>query len=69
MRTQVDFDREGDKAFITYDSIQSATDACKAMKGFPLGGKDKTIRVDFACPYECLGTRPAMKLKRCALQT
>ena len=49
-------------AFITFDSIQNASDAFKAMRNFPLGGRDRKLRVDFAAPcverrqwesYEC----------------
>jgi RNA-binding protein 15 len=47
---KVDYAPPADHAYITFDSIQSATDACNAMKNFELGGKDRKIRVDFALP-------------------
>lgn len=36
------------QAFIQYESIDAATAAVNEMRGFPLGGPDKRIRMDFA---------------------
>ncbi|XP_046388440.1 RNA-binding protein spenito [Ischnura elegans] len=35
-------------AYILYDSIDAATAAVKEMRGFPLGGPERRLRVDFA---------------------
>ena len=35
-------------AYVLYDSIDAAKAACKEMRGYPLGGSDRRIRVDFA---------------------
>ncbi|KAL8567526.1 hypothetical protein ACOMHN_010117 [Nucella lapillus] len=34
-------------AYILYDSIEAAKAACQEMRGFPLGGNDRRLRVDF----------------------
>ncbi|XP_064605410.1 RNA-binding protein spenito-like [Liolophura sinensis] len=35
-------------AYVLYDSIDAAQAACQDMRGFPLGGADRRLRVDFA---------------------
>ncbi len=35
-------------AYIRFADTSAASDACKGMRGFPLGGRDKCIMVDFA---------------------
>ncbi|PIO59258.1 SPOC domain protein [Teladorsagia circumcincta] len=35
-------------AYIRFADTNAATDACRAMKNFPLGGRDRCIMVDFA---------------------
>ncbi|XP_033181079.1 RNA-binding protein 15-like [Mastacembelus armatus] len=35
-------------AYIQYESLDAAQAACTHMKGFPLGGPDRRLRVDFA---------------------
>ncbi|ETN74929.1 hypothetical protein NECAME_12626 [Necator americanus] len=35
-------------AYIRFTDTNAATDACRAMKNFPLGGRDRCIMVDFA---------------------
>lgn len=35
-------------AYVLYDSIDAAQAACQEMRGFPLGGQDRRLRVDFA---------------------
>ena len=55
--TKIDFVRGDNHAYIQYDSIDAAQDACQGMRGFPLGGQDKRLRVDFADagPYSTEG--------------
>lgn len=41
--------RKGDTwAYIQYESLDAAQAACTNMRGFPLGGQDRRLRVDFA---------------------
>ncbi|KAM9320829.1 RNA-binding protein 15 [Gastrophryne carolinensis] len=41
--------RKGDSwAYIQYESLDAAQDACAQMRGFPLGGEHRRLRVDFA---------------------
>ncbi|XP_078500922.1 RNA-binding protein 15 isoform X2 [Lissotriton helveticus] len=41
--------RKGDSwAYIQYESLDAASAACTHMRGFPLGGPDRRLRVDFA---------------------
>ncbi|XP_050930353.1 LOW QUALITY PROTEIN: RNA-binding protein 15-like [Lates calcarifer] len=41
--------RKGDLwAYIQYESLDAAQAACTHMRGFPLGGPDRRLRVDFA---------------------
>lgn len=41
--------RKGDAwAYIQYESLDAAQAACTHMRGFPLGGPDRRLRVDFA---------------------
>ncbi|KAJ7999112.1 hypothetical protein DPEC_G00212030 [Dallia pectoralis] len=41
--------RKGDIwAYIQYESLDAAQAACSHMRGFPLGGPDRRVRVDFA---------------------
>ncbi|XP_034028162.1 RNA-binding protein 15-like [Thalassophryne amazonica] len=41
--------RKGDAwAYIQYESLDAAQAACKHMRGFPLGGPERRLRVDFA---------------------
>lgn len=47
---KIDYARGGNHAYVEFASTDAATDACKAMKGFPLGGRGRCIRVDFASP-------------------
>lgn len=35
-------------AYLLYDSIDAAKAACQEMRGYPLGGPDRRLRVDFA---------------------
>lgn len=45
---KIDFVKGDNHAYILYDSIDAAQAACKEMRGFPLGGPTKRLRVDFA---------------------
>ncbi len=45
---KIDYDKEDNCAYILYDSIDAATSAVKEMRGFPLGGAEHKLRVDFA---------------------
>ncbi|CAL1281452.1 unnamed protein product [Larinioides sclopetarius] len=47
---KIDFVKGENHAYIQYDSIDAAQAACQEMRGFPLGGPDKRLRVDFADP-------------------
>ncbi|GFU36144.1 RNA-binding protein spenito [Nephila pilipes] len=47
---KIDFVKGENHAYIQYDSIDAAQAACQEMRGFPLGGQDKRLRVDFADP-------------------
>ncbi|XP_013785395.2 putative RNA-binding protein 15 [Limulus polyphemus] len=47
---KIDFVKGDNHAYIQYDSIDAAQAACQEMRGFPLGGTDKRLRVDFADP-------------------
>ncbi|KAI1893165.1 hypothetical protein AGOR_G00141100 [Albula goreensis] len=41
--------RKGDTwAYIQYESLDAAQAACSHMRGFPLGGQERRLRVDFA---------------------
>lgn len=55
--TKIDFVRGDNHAYIQYDSIDAAQCACQEMRGFPLGGQDRRLRVDFADagPYSTEG--------------
>ena len=37
-------------AYVLYDNVDAATAACQEMRGFPLGGPDRRLRVDFSDP-------------------
>ncbi|CAI4222142.1 unnamed protein product [Auanema sp. JU1783] len=45
---KIDYEEGADMAYIRYAGISSAQDACKAMKNFPLGGRDRCIMIDYA---------------------
>ncbi|XP_054163488.1 RNA-binding protein spenito-like isoform X2 [Oppia nitens] len=47
---KIDFVRGENHAYIQYDTIDAAHSACSKMRGFPLGGHDKRLRVDYADP-------------------
>ncbi|KAF4526006.1 hypothetical protein B566_EDAN000798 [Ephemera danica] len=45
---KIDYVKGDSCAYIQYDSIDAAQAAVKEMRGFPLGGPDRRLRVDFA---------------------
>ncbi|KAL1129107.1 hypothetical protein AAG570_013638 [Ranatra chinensis] len=45
---KIDYIKGDNQAYILYDSIDAATAAVKEMRGFPLGGPERKLRVDFA---------------------
>ncbi|KAH7936913.1 hypothetical protein HPB49_006423 [Dermacentor silvarum] len=47
---KIEYVKGDSHAYIQFDSIDAATSACQQMRGAPLGGHDKRLRVDFAHP-------------------
>lgn len=45
---KIEYTKGETQAFIQYETIDAATAAVKEMRGFPLGGADKKLRIDFA---------------------
>uniref|UniRef100_A0A1I7X7C0 RRM domain-containing protein n=1 Tax=Heterorhabditis bacteriophora TaxID=37862 RepID=A0A1I7X7C0_HETBA len=45
---KLEYDDGAEFAYIRFGDTNAATDACRAMKNFPLGGRDRCIMVDFA---------------------
>lgn len=45
---KIEYTKGDTQAFIQYETIDAATAAVKEMRGFPLGGSDKKLRIDFA---------------------
>ncbi|CAI5447416.1 unnamed protein product [Caenorhabditis angaria] len=45
---KIDYEEGETFAYISFEDTHAAQDACRAMKGFALGGRDRTILVDFA---------------------
>ncbi|BFZ10519.1 hypothetical protein BsWGS_13558 [Bradybaena similaris] len=43
----IEWPRNKNFAYVIYDSIDAAQAACQQMRGFPLGGPDKRLRLDF----------------------
>ena len=46
----VDYAKGDTFAYIQYESLDAAQAACSQMRGFPLGGPERRLRVDFANP-------------------
>ncbi|EYC19726.1 hypothetical protein Y032_0023g682 [Ancylostoma ceylanicum] len=44
----LEYENGAEFAYIRFTDTNAATDACRAMKNFPLGGRDRCIMVDFA---------------------
>lgn len=51
---KIDYIRGGDHAYATFVSTEAAVEACLGMKGFPLGGREHRIRVDFSASPDAL---------------
>lgn len=47
---KIDYVKGDSHAYIQYDTIDAAQAACAAMRGYPLGGSDKRLRIDYADP-------------------
>lgn len=45
---KIEYTKGDNHAYITYETIDAAQAAVKEMRGFPLGGPDKRLRIDFA---------------------
>lgn len=45
---KIEYTKGDTHAYITYETIDAAQAAVKEMRGFPLGGPDKRLRIDFA---------------------
>ncbi|OCT57862.1 RNA-binding protein 15 [Xenopus laevis] len=45
---QIDYRKGENWAYIQYESLDAAQAACTQMRGFPLGGEHRRLRVDFA---------------------
>jgi len=45
---KIEYTKGDNNAYIQYETIDAAQAAVKEMRGFPLGGPDKRLRVDFA---------------------
>lgn len=57
---KIDYIKGDNNAYILYDSIDAAQAAVKEMRGFPLGGPDRRLRVDFADVTPGYGFKPRM---------
>ncbi|XGW29846.1 hypothetical protein V3C99_009134 [Haemonchus contortus] len=45
---KLEYENGAEFAYIRFADTNAATDACRAMKNFPLGGRDRCILVDYA---------------------
>lgn len=44
----IDYEKGDDHAYILYDSLDAASVAAREMRGFPLGGRERRLKIDFA---------------------
>ncbi|XP_013401121.1 putative RNA-binding protein 15B [Lingula anatina] len=51
---RIDWPQGKNYAYVVYDSIDAAQAASQEMRGFPLGGPDRRLRVDFVEPAHIL---------------
>ncbi|KPP76586.1 putative RNA-binding protein 15B, partial [Scleropages formosus] len=51
----IDYVKGDSFAYIQYESLDAAQAACAQMRGFPLGGPERRLRVDFAKAEEARG--------------
>nr|XP_060621792.1 putative RNA-binding protein 15B [Anolis sagrei ordinatus] len=54
----IDYVKGDSFAYIQYESLDAAQAACAQMRGFPLGGPDRRLRVDFAKAEEVRYPQP-----------
>ncbi|XP_048879621.1 putative RNA-binding protein 15B [Brienomyrus brachyistius] len=54
----IDYVKGDSFAYIQYESLDAAQAACAQMRGFPLGGPERRLRVDFAKAEEVRGYPP-----------
>nr|XP_027198408.1 RNA-binding protein spenito-like [Dermatophagoides pteronyssinus] len=55
---KIDYCKGDNYAYIQYDTIDAAQAACAAMRGYPLGGPDKRLRIDYADPGQFSTSSP-----------
>ncbi|XP_070557908.1 RNA-binding protein 15-like [Ptychodera flava] len=55
---KIDYIKGDNHAYVLYDSLDAAQAACSQMRGFPLGGADRRLRVDFADPESTVKAYP-----------
>lgn len=55
---KIDYIKGDSNGYILYDSIDAAQAAVKEMRGFPLGGAERRLRVDFADVTPGFGFKP-----------
>lgn len=58
----IDYTKDDVWAYIQYESLDAAQAACSHMRGFPLGGPDRRLRVDFADAEHCYQQQQYMQL-------
>lgn len=58
----IDYTKDDVWAYIQYESLDAAQAACTHMRGFPLGGPDRRLRVDFAAAEHCYQQQQYMQL-------
>ncbi|CAB3366188.1 Hypothetical predicted protein [Cloeon dipterum] len=58
---KIDYVKGDSCAYIQYDSMDAAQAAVKEMRGFPLGGPDRRLRIDFA---DVQGAAPAFPFNK-----
>lgn len=58
----IDYTKDDVWAYIQYESLDAAQAACAHMRGFPLGGPDRRLRVDFADAEHCYQPQQYMQL-------
>lgn len=58
----IDYTKDDVWAYIQYESLDAAQAACAHMRGFPLGGPDRRLRVDFAEAEHCYQQQQYMQL-------
>lgn len=46
----IDFQKGNNYAYVLYDSLDAACVAAREMHGYPLGGHDRRLKIDFASP-------------------